>query len=51
MAKISAQHQKVDEEDLKGLANINKRFMTQKQLDQIWCIEQRNQMIVGSETI
>ena len=51
LAKISANNQKVDEDELAALTAINPRFMDKKQLDRIWCIAQRNQMIVGSEDI
>ena len=37
--ETSVQHLIVDKSELKNLRRMNQRFFTQKQLNQIWCIE------------
>ena len=49
--KTSIKLQQVDPDILDELRMLNKKFLTQGQLDQLWIIEQREKLLIGSKEL
>jgi hypothetical protein len=47
----SCQLKEVDPAIMQDLKSINEKFLTPSQQDQIWIIQQRNQMLTGADEL